>query len=199
MVTVCARCQHRISVFTKKRKCSSCYRRVCKECHTKDSTSRSTLPRSFTSPHLSPSSEAQLVRHGSMPTLILCPFGCKDDSIEGPMQPETIAEASPTSSEEPRERFSSSFDQEPPENDLELKHDYVPEQINPNKAIAVDTVRGFVVGVLVCMLWALIAGNVVHKEYSTTGVGAMSIFGVIVYYSQSKAAIVFNAFKHKRD
>ncbi|KAF0691900.1 Aste57867_16939 [Aphanomyces stellatus] len=88
-MTNCARCEARISIFSKKRKCARCSRRICKICagNGKDEKPNSVPGRtslaSKSFSHLAiPSATfgatgaVPLNRHSTMPSI--CPLGCHD-------------------------------------------------------------------------------------------------------------------------
>ncbi|CAK4075976.1 unnamed protein product [Aphanomyces euteiches] len=85
-MAVCSRCEGRISIFSKKRRCPKCSRRVCKECVKEDTKAApsstpgralSSFGKSNSSWHMPNSSNATLLpRASTMNTF--CPLGCRD-------------------------------------------------------------------------------------------------------------------------
>ncbi|OQR96838.1 hypothetical protein ACHHYP_20656 [Achlya hypogyna] len=206
MVTYCARCSHRISVFAKKRKCTSCQRRICKECHAKDSHRVPTLARAATSPQLSASSYLrppspfrdstesrgsepnELTRIGSLSNVnaLPCSFGCRDDSLDAPADvPPPLLEADPTDAPEEAAPAPSETDEEAVvvDDDELVQESRLPRV---HLTLATDTVHGFVVSVWLCMLWAIVSGSLVHRSY-IPGVGASALLLLSIAHCRSSA------------
>ncbi|EQC32650.1 hypothetical protein SDRG_09626 [Saprolegnia diclina VS20] len=168
MVTKCARCGHRISVFAKKRKCASCLRRLCKDCHAKDAYRAPPLARSNTSPHLSASAflrppspfrdsnegrpsfeQSELTRHGSLPNILQCSFGCRDDGLDQLPEVPTplIMDLSPEASEITEAAASAPSASEDDDNTTVADDDELMLDSRLHRVpltLATDTTRGFV-------------------------------------------------------
>ncbi|KDO30497.1 hypothetical protein SPRG_04399 [Saprolegnia parasitica CBS 223.65] len=211
MVTKCARCSHRISVFAKKRKCASCLRRLCKECHAKDAYRAPPLARSSTSPHLSASTflrppspfrdsnegrpsfeHSELTRHGSLPNILQCSFGCKDDGLDllpeatTPLVMDSSPEASEINEAAAPAPSASDDDSTTVADDDELTLDSRLHRVP--LTLATDTTRGFVVSVWLCMLWAVVSGSLVHRSV-LSGLGASVVLALSVGYCQGSALV----------